>query len=403
MAVNGKHVCIQETNIHETAESQKPDTHETNTHGIEGTSVRSDREIREIVEDALLRGEEANLIYLGEFNDDYNAPSIEGFEAVNMEVQYNALSSQADVLKLLSGIKSTDDIKDCFYRAFTRQLAEKFINDIFGEAGSKYIFEHNRLYVDPRMPMAPLSLGVWSREPISVVRNTENEIIVQLEFRFYLTGNKRTLPLSIKKVDGIWLLDDSFCPVEYIPQPVDRTNYEISVILNDALTRGRKASLVHQAGFDTVKPVSSDGFALIDTLNQTKKLNFTQFSLLELVRSLKDTNVVKQSFYDAFVPDVAEKYIEDLFNDRFDMFRDTEKGLTENIAIAGVQICMGLWQTDHFTVWESSENRLVLLLIIDYPDFSLTRCRPLRIHKIGGKWLLDQSYEGGTYWYTWDQ
>lgn len=80
------------------------------------------------MEDALLRGEEANLMYLGEFNDDNKAPSIEGFEAVNMEVQYNALSSQADVLKLLSGIKSTDDIKDCFYRAFARQTAEKFIN-----------------------------------------------------------------------------------------------------------------------------------------------------------------------------------------------------------------------------------------------------------------------------------
>ena len=387
-----------ETNIHEASEID-----DTNIRETEGTSVRSDQEIREIVEDALLRGEEANLMYLGEFNDDHNAPSIEGFEAVNMEVQYNALSSQADVLKLLSGIKSTDDIKDCFYRAFTRQLAEKFINDIFGEAGSKYIFEHNRLYVDPRMPMAPLSLGVWSREPISVVRNTEDEIIVQLEFRFYLTGNKRTLPLSIKKVDGIWLLDESFCPKEYVRQPIERTDDEISAILDDALARGRKASLVHQAGFDTVKPVSSDGFALIDTSNQAKKLNFSQFSFLELVQSLKDTNAVKQCFYDAFVPDVAEKYIEDLFNDRFDMYRDTEKGLAENIAIAGVQICMGLWQTDDFTVWESSENRLVLLLIIDYPDFSLTRCRPLRIHKIGGKWLLDQSYEGGTYWYTWDQ
>ncbi len=85
------------------------------------------------------------------------------------------------------------------------------------------------------------------------------------------------------------------------------------------------------------------------------------------------------------------------------MYRDTEKGLAENTAIAGVQICMGLWQTDHFTVWESSENRLVLLLVIDYPDFPVTRCRPLRIHRIGDKWLLDQSYEGGTYWYTWDQ
>lgn len=388
---------------HETDSHETERTQETNTHETESTFVRSDQEIREIVEDALLRGEEVNLMYLGEFNYDNKAPSIEGFEAVNMEVQYNALSSQADVLELLTGIKSTDDIKNCFYRAFTRRLAEKFINDIFGEAGGKYMFEHNRLYVDPRMPMAPLSLGVWSREPISVVRNTEDEIIVQLDFRFYLTGNKRTLPLSIKKVDGMWLLDETFCPAEYIRQPIERTKDEISIILDDVLTRGKKASLVHQAGFSTVKPVSSDGFALIDTSYQAKELYSAQFSFLELVRSLKDTNAVRQCFYDAFVPDAAEKYIGDLFNDRFDMYRDTGKGLAENTAIAGVQICMGLWQTDHFTVWESSENRLVLLLVIDYPDFPVTRCRPLRIHRIGDKWLLDQSYEGGTYWYTWDQ
>ena len=68
-----------------------------------------------------------------------------------------------------------------------------------------------------------------------------------------------------------------------------------------------------------------------------------------------------------------------------------------------VQICLGLWQTDHFTVWESSENRLVLLLEIDYPDFSETYCRPLRLHKIGEKWLLDQSYEGRAKWYSWEQ
>lgn len=204
-------------------------------------------------------------------------------------------------------------------------------------------------------------------------------------------------------MDGIWLLDESFYPIECIRQPIDRTSDEISVILNDALARGRKASLVHQAGFSTVEPVASDGFALIDTSFQAKDLNSAQFSFLELVRSLKDTNAVKQCFYDAFVPDAAEKYIVYLFNDRFDVFRDTEKGLAENTAIAGVQICLGLWQTDHFTVWESSENRLVLLLEIDYPDFSETYCRPLRIHKIGEKWLLDQSYEGRAKWYSWEQ
>ncbi|NLH97533.1 MAG: aminoglycoside 6-adenylyltransferase [Clostridiaceae bacterium] len=94
---------------HETDSHETERTQETNTHETESTFVRSDQEIREIVEDALLRGEEVNLMYLGEFNYDNKAPSIEGFEAVNMEVQYNALSSQADVLELLTGIKSTDD------------------------------------------------------------------------------------------------------------------------------------------------------------------------------------------------------------------------------------------------------------------------------------------------------
>lgn len=49
---------------HETDSHETERTQETNTHETESTFVRSDQEIREIVEDALLRGEDAFMMHL---------------------------------------------------------------------------------------------------------------------------------------------------------------------------------------------------------------------------------------------------------------------------------------------------------------------------------------------------
>lgn len=337
-------------------------------------------EAEEIVADALKRGEAANLIHTGELA----AVSGRGdrFYPVDCARSSPPFETQVDLPALLASLHTEADIETVYRDAFVPELAEQYIGALFSGSEAAYRFGEAGELLRNQLPAIPLSLVVWDRSVREILEWTEEKLVVELEGRYMLTGHQAVLPLTLWQTDGAWLLDESFSPQEYDPDEGCYTREEVQEILEAAIQRGYTANGVYGGVCFPVPGTGEGDFALVD-LAEAREDN------PERALYLQSMETVRQCFYDAFVPWVAEDYFQEVDGA---LYRDSSQGLMINAAVAAPNLCYSVWQTDEFAVYQNQEDLLLLLVRADL-QASEPHIRPLWLRRTEGTWLLDKSFE----------
>lgn len=332
-------------------------------------------EAEEIVADALKRGEAANLLHTGE---------LDGWDWLDADGVYfiTPFQTVVDPPELEASLHTEADIEAVYRRAFVPELAEQYIGALFSDSEAAYRFGEAGELLRNQLPAIPLSLIVWDRTVQEILEWTEEKLVVELEGRYMLTGHQAVLPLTLWQVDGAWLLDESFSPREYDPDEGCYTREEIQKILEAAVQRGYTANGVYGGVCFPVPGTGEGDFALVD-LAEAREDN------PERALYLQSMETVRQCFYDAFVPWVAEDYFQKVDGA---LYRDSSRGLMINAAVAAPNLCYSVWQTDEFAVYQNQEDLLLLLVRADL-QASEPHIRPLWLRRTEGTWLLDKSFE----------
>ena len=349
-------------------------------------------EVEEIVAQALYRGEAANLLYLGDFSGGKGPDSWgKWWEARPEYVFTDSFETQVDLQALLDEIQSVEDIQAYFRGTFVPALAERYIGNLFSPARQKYTFEEGQLYLNGSMPMVPLSLITWEREVQEILEQTEDTLVVSLRGRYMLTGNEAVLPLRLQRLDGQWLLDESFSPVEYDPDEGFYTPEEAAAILHAALENGDRADDLNRAGFSTTGRGDREGYTLIDLTEVTE----------EQAKDLQSWETVQAAFREIFLPAAAERCIQNAEV----LYRDTDRGLAENLAVAAMPLSMSFWDEKNVIVYRNTEDAMVFLVRTIYSnDVRDQKYCPLRLFLRDGLWKMDSSYmTSGHSPAPWDQ
>lgn len=186
-----------------------------------------------------------------------------------------------------------------------------------------------------------------------------------------------------------WLLDESFSPREFAAEEQFYSDEELQSILTDALGRAD----VYAADSFTVISSSIQGdygaaYGLIDTERQHDEY------YARLAKEIKTTDDVKQCFTDAFVDNVAQRYIDNLFGDDYpSVYIDRADGLAIHTNVACMPFMMDEWQSDDYTVWQNSAQQIIVIMCVDGYGFGPTGgYYALRLHLVDGRWLLDDSF-----------
>ena len=116
----------------------------------------SDSEIKIIVDDALLRGGNANMLYEAGFRTNEDSTTKDGYRTIDMENQPQ-LKDFPDIVDLLRQIKSTDDIKQYFYNTFTGDVAKNFLDNLFGDEMYRDI--DGKLYINMNIGAMPFVMA----------------------------------------------------------------------------------------------------------------------------------------------------------------------------------------------------------------------------------------------------
>ena len=340
--------------------------------------VLTEEEVFEIVSETLERAEAANLLYLGDFS--WYADRTSG-EYLAIKESYNfdpPFPYTIDLGAVLSSFDTAEDIRTLFADTFVPELAECYAEPLFSGEMPLYTVVDGWLYQLEELSSgrAPLSLVLWEREGMSLLEQTEDRLVVEVPGCYMLTGHEALLPLTLTKVDGKWLLDESYSPREY-PEEGFYAREELTEILKTALTRAKLPDQLYAANVRAVPGTTKDGFGLVN-LDEAPE---------ELRPYLQSVDTVKKAFSEVFVSPAAEEYAEEAAS----LYRDTDRGLAVNLEIAAVPLSNVDWDTEQYAVYQNEEDALILLVPNSYEDI-LSSLGPLRLWRDGASWKLDESY-----------
>ena len=342
----------------------------------------TEEEVFEITAAALDRAEAANLLYLGDFSW-YSDRVSGGYLAIKESYNFDPpFPYTIDLGAMLSSFDTAEDVRALFTDTFVLELAERYTEPLFSGEEPLYKVVDGWLYQMEVLSSgrAPLSLVLWEREGMSLLEQTEDRLVVEVPGRYMLTGHEALLPLTLTKVDGKWLLDESYSPREY-PEEGFYSREELTEILETALTRGSLAGRLYAAGVSAVQGTAKDGFGLVN-LDEAPE---------ELRPYLQSVGTVKAAFPEVFVSPAAEEYAEKAAS----LYRDTDRGLAVNLEIAAMPLSMKTWDTEHYTVYQNEEDALLFLIPTDFEGISFDWC-PLRLWRDEGVWKLDETYAASS-------
>ena len=338
----------------------------------------TEEEVFEITAAALDRAEAANLLYLGDFSW-YSDRVSGGYLAIKESYNFDPpFPYTIDLGAMLSSFDTAEDVRALFTDTFVPELAERYTEPLFSGEEPLYTVVDGWLYQMEVLSSgrAPLSLVLWEREGMSLLEQTEDRLVVEVPGRYMLTGHEALLPLTLTKVEGKWLLDESYNPREY-PEEGFYSREELTEILETALSRAELAGQLYVANIRAVPGTARDGFGLVD-LDEAPE---------ELRPYLQSVDTVKELFPEMFVSPAAEKYAEEAAF----FYRDTDRGLAVNLEIAAAPLSNVDWDTEHYAVYKNEEESLILLVPNSYEDI-LSSLGPLRLWRDGASWKLDESY-----------
>ncbi len=358
----------------------------------------SDAEVNEIVDDALTRGELANLLYTGEF--DTNGLSTarviidDQFLYEPVELRWGVpFAVDGDIEPVLQSFSEIEEIEGYIRDTFVPELASQYISAMFPANAPKYLFEDGKLMQNCSTALYPLSLIKWDHKPLDIIENHKNRIVVQLAGTYILTGNKQELPVEIVYQNGKWLLNESFSPEEFSADEYFHTDEELQTILVDVLERAEIASTVYEADFTTISDNDYDYFMLIDKQHQYQEE-------LKIVQRLNTTDDVKAIFFEAFIPEVADDHINALFGDPdHPAYKDFPGGLEQTWAVTYMPLCMKDWHPDDYVVWQDSADEIVLLMKASqgwFPGTGFNDYYVFKMYCVNGSWLTDDSFEASS-------
>lgn len=344
--------------------------------------VLTEEEVFEIVSETLDRAEAANLLYLGAFDGDSDRISGQ-YVAVKDGYYFNPpFPYTTDLSAMCASFDTAEDIRTLFGDTFVPELAEAYAEPLLSGEEPLYTVVDGWLYRlnIPTSARPPLSLVLWEREGMSLLEQTEDRLMVEVPGRYMLTGHEALLPLTLTKIEGKWLLDESYSPREY-PEEGYYTREELTEILEIAFSRGSLAGGLYAANVSAVSGAAKDGFGLVD-LDEAPE---------ELRPYLQSVDTVKKAFSEIFVSPAAEEYAEEAAS----LYRDTDRGLAVNLEIAAMPLSMKTWDTENYTVYQNEEDALLFLIPTDYEGISFDWC-PLRLWQDGGVWKLDETYAASS-------
>jgi len=186
--------------------------------------VISDTDPASIVNACLDRGTNAQLIAYAEFSQKQD-PAHSPFYPIDYDFIPPDPSANIDAdLELARKLRSVQDVKDYFYGTFTEDAADRLLESIFNERYELYKDIDGELYVNGDIGTVGIMRWDWNRESMKIVESSEDTIIAEMRttFRDEDSGVKW---LTIRNIDGKWLMDSSFCfadaaeipPGEYRP------------------------------------------------------------------------------------------------------------------------------------------------------------------------------------------
>ena len=342
----------------------------------------TEEEVFEITAAALDRAEAANLLYLGDFSW-YSDRVSGGYLAIKESYNFDPpFPYTIDLGAMLSSFDTAEDVRALFTDTFVPELAGAYAEPLLSGEEPLYAVMDGWLYRlnIPTSARPPLSLVLWEREGMSLLEQTEDRLVVEVPGRYMLTGHEALLPLTLTKVEGKWLLDESYSPREY-PEEGFYSREELTEILETALTRGSLAGRLYAAGVSAVQGTAKDGFGLVN-LDEAPE---------ELRPYLQSVGTVKAAFPEVFVSPAAEEYAEKAAS----LYRDTDRGLAVNLEIAAMPLSMKTWDTEHYTVYQNEEDALLFLIPTDFEGISFDWC-PLRLWRDEGVWKLDETYAASS-------
>lgn len=372
-------------------------------------------EVAQIVDEALTKGELANLLYLGEFATPVDDALITADGLAYGYVEQDTelpLATKGNIWALIADFTTTEDIKAYMQSTFVPQLAEEYLAKIFTSNGDKYLFQDGQLLQCRTLPNPPLSLIRWQHQPLEILTNQPNELTVRLSGEFILTGTETQLSLTLSRQNGQWLLDTSFSPLEQPANDFYYTKEELQSIVNETITRANKANLLYVADNFRIIPDSrriifrnvptyDSGYTydihygLIDQNNQQDA------DYAALAKEFTTTAAIKQLYEETFVQERAKLYLDNLFAVDYPRYIDQPEGLAYNLEVSAMPIMLLDWQPEDYIVWLNTEALIVLIMRVDDPCHITSDYYPLRLQLVDGKWLCDETYEAPILFCDW--
>lgn len=178
-----------------------------------------------IVNACLDRGLDAQIIAYASFPQKYGEDSYLPFYPIDYD--FVPPDSNANIeaeLELAQKLRSVQDIKDFFYGTFTGDAADRLLVAMFNERYELYKDIDDALYINGDIGTVGITRWEWVRESMKIVESSPDMIIAEMQTQF-LDEGRGVKWLTIRNVNGKWLMDSSFCitdaadipPEEYRP------------------------------------------------------------------------------------------------------------------------------------------------------------------------------------------
>lgn len=373
--------------------------------GCTANRAYSQEEIYQIVDNALSKGELANLLFLGEFEMPNEIELTTENGLTYSYIQHSnqlPLPTKGDIWTLLQSFSSNDDIKAYMNNTFINTLSEQYLSQMITDEGNKYEFQNKQILQCRYLATYPISLINWQHQPLEITINQKNKIQVMLKGEFILTGTDTTLPLTLIKKDDQWLLDESFSPQEQKTEDYYYSQKELQNILDSTLIKANKANKLYAADNFKITDDSFNGlfannkiyYGLIDKQNQ-----YNQYYEV-LAKEFTNTASIKKLYNETFVEDLAQFYLDNLFLAEAPVYLDLPEGLAYKLNIACMPITLLEWQSEDYIVWLNTENEIMVIMGAEYPNFDYGYY-PLHLQFINEKWLCDETYETSIFSLKW--
>ena len=166
---------------------------------------------------------------------------------------------------------------------------------------------------------------------------------------------------------------------------------EAEEIVADALKRGEAANLIHTGELDSWfwRQQEWTDFAMPFR---------TKVNAPELEASLHTEADIEAVYRGAFVPELAESYLDQLLHGRVPVYVAGEDGEpTRNLEAATTPLSLIVWDRTVQEILEWTEEKLVVELEGRYMLTGHQAVLPLTLWQVDGAWLLDESFSPQEY------